>query len=197
MTAIRLVLKRVLKLSYLKVKPLSLQTNSLKSIACRQAFAQEMLGALNLGYRVINVDESWLATMTFRYRSWSASGKQNARQLKDLPARMTLIAAIDNQGAAYLSIATGNTDSDVFVTYLYHLAEVLDRESADWRKNTLLLLDNAPYHRSDQTRAAIRKLGLRVIFSGPYSFESAPIETWFAHLKTGDLNPQGVQVGKR
>ena len=26
---------------------------------------------------------------------------------------------------------------------------------------------------------------------------SAPIETWFALLKTGDLNPQGIQVGKR
>ena len=171
MTAIRLVLKRALKLSYLKVKPLSLQTNSLKSIACRQAFAQEMLGALNLGYRVINVDESWLATMTFRYRSWSASGKQNARPLKELPARMTLIAAIDNLGAAYLSIATGNTDSDVFVTFLFHLAAVLDREGGDWRRETAFLLDNATYHRSDQTRAAIKKLGLHVIYSGPYSFE--------------------------
>ena len=26
---------------------------------------------------------------------------------------------------------------------------------------------------------------------------SAPIETWFGLLKTGDLNPQGIQVGKR
>ena len=26
---------------------------------------------------------------------------------------------------------------------------------------------------------------------------SAPIETWFALLKTGDLNPHGVKVGKR
>ena len=26
---------------------------------------------------------------------------------------------------------------------------------------------------------------------------SAPIETWLGLLKTGDLNPQGIQVGKR
>ena len=156
-----------------------------------------MLGALRLGYRVINVDESWMTTMTFRYRTWNATGKQNARPLKDIPTRVTLIGAIDSKGASYLSIATGNTDSDVFVTYLYHLAATLDRESGEWRKNTVFLLDNATYHRSDQTRKAIRQLGLRVIYSGPYSFESAPIETWFAHLKTGDLNPQGIQVGKR
>ena len=156
-----------------------------------------MLGALSLGYRVIDVDESWMTTMTYRYRTWSAKGKQNARPLKDLPTRVTLIGAIDSKGAAYLSIATGNTDSDVFVTYLYHLAATLDRESEDWRKETLLLLDNALYHKSDQTRKAIKKLGIRVIFSGPYCFESAPIEVWFSHLKTGDLNPLGIQVGKR
>ena len=91
--------------------------------------------------------------------------------------RVTLIAAIDNRGATYLSVATGNTDSDTFVAYLYHLATVLDCEADDWRKETLILLDNAPYHKSTQTRAAIKKLGLPVIFSGPYSYESAPVET--------------------
>ena len=85
---------------------------------------------------------------------------------------MTLIGTIDTAGAAYLSIASGNTDSDVFVTFLYHLAAVLDSETDEWRETTLLLLDNATYHRSDQTRAVIKKLGLRVIYSGPYSFES-------------------------
>ena len=54
---------------------------------------------------------------------------------------------------------------------------MLDCEADDWRKETLILLDNAPYHKSTQTRAAIKKLGLPVIFSGPYSYESAPVET--------------------
>ena len=77
------------------------------------------------------------------------------------------------------------------------LAALLDRESDDWRKSTAFLLDNATYHRSSETREAFRKLGLRVIFSGPYSYTAAPIERWFSCLKTGDLNPEGVQVGKR
>ena len=47
------------------------------------------------------------------------------------------------------------------------------------------------------TLPAFRKLGLRVIFSGPYSYTAAPIERWFSSLKTGDLNPAAVQVGKR
>ena len=91
--------------------------------------------------------------------------------------RVTLIAAIDNRGAAYLSLATGCTDSDTFVAYLYHLAATLDREADNWRAETFILFDNASYHRSEQKRFAIKKLGLRVCYSGPYSYESAPCET--------------------
>ena len=61
-----------------------------------------------------------------------------------------------------------------------------------WRDETVILLDNATYHRSAEVRAGFKKLGVPVIYSGPYSFESAPIETWFAHLKTGELNPQRI-----
>ena len=81
-TTIRLLLKRQLGLSYLKVKALSPQTNSIRSLACRQAYAMRMLGAMLTGRRIINVDESWLATMTHRYRSWAARGRPNAHVLK-------------------------------------------------------------------------------------------------------------------
>ena len=96
-----------------------------------------------------------------------------------------------------MTIATGNTDSDVFVSFLFYLAATLDRESDDWRDKTMFLLDNASYHKSDQTRAAIKKLGIRVIFSGPYAYTAAPCEMWFAKVKFGDLNPDCIKVGKR
>ena len=45
--------------------------------------------------------------------------------------------------------------------------------------------------------AACKKLGVPVIYSGPYSFVSAPVERYFALLKRGDLNPERLQLGKR
>ena len=69
--------------------------------------------------------------------------------------------------------------------------QVLDNESPDWRDNTVFLWDNAPYHSSQETRAAIQALGVKIIFSGPYSYSGAAIETLFAHLKLGELNPDG------
>ena len=42
-----------------------------------------------------------------------------------------------------------------------------------------------------------RKMEIPVIFSGPYSYSSAPIELLFAALKRGELNPAKLSTGKR
>ena len=147
--------------------------------------------------RVINVDESWLNSMTFKRHAWMKAGKGNARSVKELSTRVSFIAAIDNRGASYISLGTANTDSGVMVAFFSSLAKQLDGEDANWRDNTIILLDNAAYHKSLETRAAIKKLGIKTIYSGPYSYISAPIEQYFGLLKRGDLNPEKQQVGKR
>ena len=43
----------------------------------------------------------------------------------------------------------------------------------------------------------MRKLELEVIWSGPNSYSTAPIETVFATLKFGELNPEKKPTGKR
>ena len=82
LTKIRHLLKKRLGLSYLKAKVLSPQTNSIRSLACRQAYAMRMLGTKLAGSRIFNVDESWMVTMTYRYRSWSARGRPNSHAIK-------------------------------------------------------------------------------------------------------------------
>ena len=58
-------------------------------------------------------------------------------------------------------------------------------------------MDNAKYHKSAEVRAAVKKLGIPLIYSGPYSYISAPIELYFGLLKRGDLNPERLQLSKR
>ena len=106
----------------------------------------------------------------FRRQGWHNTGKVNAHPLKELPSRFTLMAAIDSLGNSWLSVGSGNTDSDTFIAYLWHLCAVLKAEDPDFRRHCLFVLDNASYHRSKESRLAYKKLGLRVIFSGPYSY---------------------------
>ena len=81
--------------------------------------------------------------------------------------------------------------------FLIHLVEQLDAERPSWREDTALLLDGARYHTGSKVREYMRKLELEVIWSGPYSYSSAPIEHVFAILKLGEINPEKKSVGKR
>lgn len=196
-TQLRWIMRIELGLRFKKIKQLAPQMNKLKNVLCRQQYAMRMLKLLASGKRVINVDESWLNSMVFKRHSWTKKGKKNARPVKELSSRVSFLSAIDNRGAAYISLGTANTDSAVMVAFLFELAKQLDREDPFWRDNSVVLLDNASYHRSIETRVAIKKLGMPTIYSGPYSYISAPIELYFGLLKRGDLNPERKQLGKR
>ena len=99
--------------------------------------------------------------------------------------------------AEIITLAHSNSDSNMMALFLHSLTETLDAESPGWQDDTVILWDNATYHTSEETRAVIRSLGIKVIYSGPYSYSSAPIETLFSALKLGELNAEGLSTGKR
>ena len=108
-----------------------------------------------------------------------------------------MIAALDNFGRVYFSLAHATTDSDVIATFLHHLIRILDQDDPGWQDNTVFLFDNATYHVSADIQAVMRQLGLQVIYSGPYSYSAAPVETLFSGIKLGQLNPNNESTGKR
>ena len=81
--------------------------------------------------------------------------------------------------------------------FMRHLIMQLDSEDPNWRASTTILLDGAKYHTSDESREYFRKMEVQVIFSGPYSYSTAPIELLFGALKRGELNPEMQPTGKR
>ena len=126
-------MKYELGLRFKKIKPLAPQTNRLKCLLCRQQYAMTMLEVLASGKRVLNVDESWLSSTHFKRYSWAKAGKSNVRPEKKLRPKASIIAAIDNRGAAYISLGTANTDSGVMIAFFYELCKVLDGEDLLWR----------------------------------------------------------------
>ena len=73
----------------------------------------------------------------------------------------------------------------------------LDIGIPDWRDNTVFLLDGATYHTGSKVREYMRKLQLDIIWSGPYSYDAAPIELVFGHLKLGEINTECQKTGKK
>ena len=82
-------------------------------------------------------------------------------------------------------------------TFLRYLSRQLDRESPGWQEKSTILLDNAAWHVNSVMKSRLSRLRLPIIYSGPYSYTSAPAEQVFAALKFGDLNPMRLPTGKK
>ena len=116
--------------------------------------------------------------------------------MKDLTPRVNMIVALDTDANLYTSLTQSNTDSDVMATYLSKLVMMLTKENKNWRQDSILLLDGASYHRSQETRLMLKKLNVKYIISAPYSYDAAPVELFFAYLKREMLNPENEKTGK-
>ena len=81
--------------------------------------------------------------------------------------------------------------------FLRHLILKLDLETPGWQEDSVILMDNAAYHVSEQAREYLRKMQVPVMFSGPYSYSAAPIETLFSLLKLGEINKEHKSTGKK
>ena len=158
-------------------------------------FAKNLVSLISEGKRILNIDETLINNLFFPRRKWRQHGSVQSTANKIVNPRVSLIAALDTEGDVYLSVTQVNTDSDVMRLYLSRLAMQLDFERPDWRKSTVFMLDNASYHK--KILGHLKELKIQVIFTGPYSYDAAPCELLFAQLKTNNLNPSGLQTGKK
>ena len=83
--------------------------------------------------------------------------------LKGVNPRLSLIAALDTDGKVFFSLLHANTDSDVMMIYLSCLFRQLDAEIPDWKETSVLLLDNAKYHTSEECINFLRTNGVSTI----------------------------------
>ena len=116
---------------------------------------------------------------------------------KQLQARVALILACDNEGNVYLSMSRVNTDTSMMLLFFSRLASILTQESPDWRRNTCVAFDGAAYMRNQTCKDHLEKLGFDYMIFGPYMYDQATPEYFFAYLKRGLLNPNELKTGKR
>ena len=110
--------------------------------------------------------------------------------------RITMIVALDNYGDVYLSLMQSNTNTDTFCNYLSHLIEQLDRDRPNWRKNTIIQMDGASWHKTDQVKSLLRKQQVPILISSPYSFDSSVAELFFNMFKRNEINIQQLATSK-
>ena len=81
--------------------------------------------------------------------------------------------------------------------FFKELCSVLDSRRKNWRRYTVILADNAPYHVSRESLQMFEALQIPIMFTAPYSYDCCPCELFFALLKSTDINPENLNTGKK
>ena len=96
-----------------------------------------------------------------------------------------------------MTLTQANSNSAIMELFLREYAKKLDKQRPDWRANSILLVDGASYHKSAATMKVMQELRMPVMFLGPYSYNAAPCELWFAWFKSCDINPRRISTNGR
>jgi len=127
---------------------------------------------------IVYLDESGFERTSHRAHGWGLRGKKvyGERSGKKRP-RTSLISA--KQGKRLLApiLFEGSTNAMLFNYWLNnHLFKELAQDST-------IIMDNATFHKTAQTRQLIEQAGHTLLFLPPYSPDFNPIEKDFAIIK--------------
>jgi len=86
---------------------------------------------------------------------WVDRGATNSNPVLGVMPRISVIVGIDSTGSIYLSLTQSNSNSKVMQIFFQQLVLKLDAERSNWREDTVILYDNAPYHCSATTMTTL------------------------------------------
>ena len=185
------------KMSFRKLKRISIHGNSPKNLILRQQFAINMVQQSLAGKVLLCIDETWLGMSDFRKMKWRVKGSTNSVPSIQLVPRISMIVGVDTLGNIYLSLTQSNSNSQIMDIFFRYLDQRLEKERKKWKNNTIIILDNAPYHNSSYTLKTFESLKLPIMFTGPHSYDGSPCELFFAQFKQADINPRHLPMGKK
>ena len=145
---IRRYLKFRLGMKYKQIKPINFNHNSSINKLKRQYSSSKSIEFLSAGKRIINIDESSISCTDSRSREWWHIKQKNQETRNRRLSNVNVSFGISNYGEFFYTVNYGKTNSETFFIFLMKLIQKLSVDNIYWSQNTILLLDNASYHRS-------------------------------------------------
>ena len=130
------------------------------------------------GHDIVYMDETGFAPDTSRNYGYSPQGKRIYGDVNSQKRpRTCLIGGYRNNKLIAPVLFNGNCNTEVFNEWLErHLLKTL-------KPNSVIVMDNAAFHKSVETREIIKKAGHCALFLPLYSPHLNPIEKLWANIK--------------
>ena len=190
-------MKKELGMSYTKITKVAIHANSVKNLFLRQRWAVKFLALTQKKTVFLNIDETWIDMSDFRRMKWKPKNSTNSNPIFMVWPRISMILGMDTLGNVYVTLTQSNSNQQVMELFFKDLVQKLDKERSNWRKNTIVVLDNASYHKSNIALKMYEALRIPVMFTGPHSYDAVPAELFFAQFKSVNLNPDHLPMGKK
>ena len=152
-------------------------------VEMRKVFPELLKKLGGLGYNLIYINESAISPTTISAWSWQKKGEL-APLLRDPWTRINVIVARVFRGKYAFMLKKGLIKSEHVIRFL----ELLDLRMKEffreeYRRHTILVIDNAIVHTSLTTSSYMRQKGFEVLMLLPYSPELNKAEHIFRSLK--------------
>ena len=141
--------------------------NEDKNIIITFAFLKAISRSINLGFKLVFIDETGFCLNNVNLKMWRKSGEEIIAGPKaDLKRRINLIMAIDNNeiiyGHIYINEIIGIKK---FIDFLKEMLERLDKSNLN---KTIFILDNASYHTGKKIKKFVEDNQLKFLFTIQY-----------------------------
>ena len=144
----------------------------------RAAYQEQLATAQASGKTLIYLDETGFTEQTFRSYGYAPRGQCVHGLIPSQKTRTTtLVVAQLNNKLIAPKLVSGSCNAQRFNTWLdEELSPHLDT-------NSVVIMDNARIHKTEQTQALIQACGASVLYLPPYSPDYNPVEHKFANIK--------------
>lgn len=133
-------------------------------------------------YHFVLIDESGCdRSVGIQKKGWAPRGVRPV-QVKRFHRgrRYQILLAYTQSGVLHFRVFEGSTDSAVFESFIEELLPYCGR----WPEpNSVLIMDNAGFHRTEGVRGMCEAAGVIVLMQSPYSPDLNPMEEFFGELK--------------
>jgi transposase len=133
-------------------------------------------------YHLVYVDESGCDKLIgFRKTGWSPFGVTPVQIAKlHRGQRYQILPAYSQDGILLSRVFQGTTEREIFEDFIEQLLPHCSR----WPEpKSVIVIDNASFHRTERVERLCYKAGVKLIYLVPYSPDLNPIEEFFAELK--------------
>ena len=178
-TTVNKIIREKFGFRYRKVIPKNKITESDRNILISFAFIKIIIRCLNLGFKIIYVDESIICNKNNNFRCLIKNGEEILCNHERI-GKLNLLMAVTEKEVIYYQLNKESTNEESFLCYMENLLNKLKEKKEE---HYIIVMDNLACHKTEKLISFYKENKLNILFNSPYLSKWNCIEISFRIVK--------------